>query len=63
MLRFKPIEQITEEEMNEEVVTTDGKGHWCEGIVTKDQRYGYDCTDKDGSILMDVKLYAVLPKD
>ena len=63
ILRFSPIAEITDDEMKEEVVTTNNRGHWCEGIITKDQRYGYDCIDKDGAILMDVKLYAVLPKD
>ena len=63
MLRFKPIEQITDKEMNEEVLTTDGKGHWGQGFVSKNTlRESYYCNTNAGNLLNRVKLYAVLPK-
>ena len=64
ILRFKPISEITEEEMNEEVVTTDGKGHWCQGLIFNDEKHGVGCLgQKDDEGLFDLTLYAVLPKD
>ena len=63
MLRFKPIEQITDEEMREEVLATDGKGNWLQGLITKYSDTEFSCYEIEGSCLDEVVSYAVLPKE
>ena len=63
MLRFKPIEQITEEEMKDEVLATDGKGNWLQGLITKYSDTEFSCYEIEGSCLDEVVSYAVLPKE
>ena len=67
MLRFKPIEQITEDEMKEEVLATDCV-HWMQGSLRFLKKpifgiTGFACIDSGTNILGNIKLYAVLPKD
>ena len=63
ILRFKPIEQITDEEMNEEVLATDGKGNWLQGNITRYSDAEFTCYELEGSCLDEVVSYAVLPKE
>ena len=62
MLRFKPIEQITEEEMEEDVVATNGT-YWMRGRIDVFEGGKYECMDEDGTWIEGVTHYAVLPKD
>lgn len=62
VLRFKPIEQITEDERKEEVLATDCNGNWSQGKVYVED-YGYSLLDQFLEIVDNIKLYAVLPKD
>lgn len=62
ILRFKPIEQITEEEMKEEVLCNSGTS-WCQGFVKCFKGEFYTCFDPEGVALDEVELYAVLPKE
>ena len=67
VLRLKPITEITEEEMKEELLTTNGV-NWMQGSVRFLQNpiygiTGFACIDSRTNILGDVKLYAILPKD
>ena len=63
MLRFKPIAEITEDEIKEEVLVTDGKGNWLQGLITKYSDTEFTCYELEGSCLDEVVSYAVLPKD
>lgn len=63
VLRLKPIAEITEEEMKEEVLATDGKGNWLQGLITKYSDTEFSCYELEGSCLDEVVSYAVLPKD
>ena len=64
VLRFKPIDEITEEEMKDEVLATDSDGSWLQGIVLINARNNtFYCDDNAGLKLRNIKLYAVLPKD
>ena len=62
MLRFKPIAEITEDEMKEEVLATDCR-HFLRGKINNDKDYGFLCNDEFGRFLPNVTMYAVLPKE
>ena len=62
ILRFKPISEITEEEMKEEVLACDCR-HFLRGKIKNDKDYGFLCSDEFGRFLPNVATYAVLPKD
>ena len=51
MLRFKPIAEITEDEMKDEVLATDGKGNWLQGLITKYSDNKFSCYEIEGSCL------------
>ena len=63
MLRFKPIAEITEEEMKEKTLVTDGEGHWCEGFVSLRENGEYYANCGEAGIMFGFTHYAVLPKD
>ena len=64
ILRFKPIAEITDEEMKEEVLATDGHGFWLQGLILSDDETNYDCIDNlFRRRINNVTMYAVLPKD
>ena len=63
ILRFKPIAEITEDEMKEEVLATDGKGNWLQGNITRYSDAEFTCYELEGSCLDEVVSYAVLPKE
>ena len=62
ILRFKPITDITEEEMKEDVVATNGT-YWIRGRIDIFEGGKYECMDEDGTWIEGVTHYAVLPKD
>ena len=62
VLRFKPIDEITEDEMKEEVLACDCR-HFLRGKINNDKDYGFLCRDEFGRFLPNVTIYAVLPKD
>lgn len=64
IFRFKPIAEITEEEMKEEVLATDGYGIWLQGLIMYDNETNYYCIDNlFRRRINNVTMYAVLPKD
>lgn len=62
MLRFKPIDEITEDEMKEDVVATNGT-YWMRGRIDAFENNKYECMDEDGTWIEGVTHYAGLPKD
>lgn len=62
IFRFKPITDITEEEMKEDVVATNGT-YWIRGRIDIFEGGKYECMDEDGTWIEGVTHYAVLPKD
>ncbi len=63
MLRLKPIWQITEDEMKEEVLAYNGK-EWMQGFITRLDDVHYECNSSSiDEWLGDIILYAILPKD
>ena len=67
ILRFRPIAEITEDEMEEEVLATDCV-HWMQGSLQFLKKpifgiTGFACIDSGTNILGNIKLYAVLPKE
>jgi len=63
ILRFKPISEITYDELGIYVLATDCKGNWVQGIITKYSETEFSCYELEGSCLDEVSLFAVLPKD
>ena len=62
ILRFRPISEITEEEMKEEVLAYNGK-EWMQGFITRLDDVHYECNSSSmDEWLGDITLYAVLPK-
>ena len=47
-LRFRPISEITDEQMKCELLTTDGNGHWCQGVLFHNEKYGIGCVGQKG---------------
>lgn len=62
IFRFKPITDITEEEMKEDVVATNGT-YWIRGRIDIFEGGKYECMEEDGTWIEGITHYAVLPKD
>lgn len=62
MLRLKPIAEITEDEMKEEVLATDGFDY-TKGNVATDRDCNYYVESDGFGIIFNITHYAVLPKD
>ena len=60
-LRLKPIAEITEEEIEENVLATNGV-YWISGIVRWINGQ-YECYDNELGCILNVTHFAVLPKD
>ena len=62
VLRLKPIGEITEEEMKEDVLATNGT-YWMRCRIDIFENKKYECIDEDGACIEGVTHYAVLPKE
>lgn len=62
VLRLKPIGEITEEDMKEDVLATNGT-YWMRGRINVFENEKYECIDEDGTWIEGVTHYAVLPKE
>ena len=62
VLRLKPIGEITEDEMKEEVLATDCR-NFLRGKINNNKDYGFLCNDEFGRFLPNVTMYAVLHKE
>ena len=62
ILRFKPIAEITDEEMKEDVVATNST-YWMRGRIDVFESGKYECMDENGTWIEGVTHYAILPKD
>ena len=61
VLRIQPISEITDEEIKENVLATNGV-YWISGIVR--WIYGqYECYDDELGCILNVTHFAVLPED
>ena len=61
-LRIQPIIEITDEQMEVEMLATNGHS-WCSGYVAMDRNGDYYCESEDFGIIFNVTHFAVLPKD
>ena len=62
ILRVRPISEITDDEMNDEVLCNSGIS-WVQGFVKRVNNEFYICYDPEGVALDEVELFAVLPKE
>ena len=62
ILRFKPIAEITEEEMEFEMLATDGFDY-VKGNVAIDRDGNYYVESDDFGIIFKITHHAILPKD
>ena len=59
-LTIQPISKITEEQMQSDVLATDGK-HWMNGLIFNQTKL-IGCKNKYGEVIFNITHFAELPK-